>query len=116
MDMRKYSGSSFIKFEDVKDGQREETIYKLTEGKFGKPNLLFESGRQFSLNTANNNVLIAAYGPNGQDWPGMRIKLYAGKTKFEGKEIDTVSVQPISPTLPEAERTPLPAEADDEIV
>ena len=118
MDMRKY-GSSFIRLEDVLDGPLQETIHKVTDGKFDKPNLLYESGRQLGLNATNRNALIAAYGPNSDDWPGMVIEHYAGILKNQkGEDQDGVRVRPISPPLPENERTPLPAassEMDDEI-
>jgi hypothetical protein len=118
MDMRRYAKSSFIRFDDVKGGPREGTIIKVTEGQFGKPDLLFDTGERLSVNPTNTTTLIEAYGPNDQDWLGMRIKLFAGTTPFQGKEQDSVLVEPISPGKPEAERTPLPAnsgEMNDEI-
>jgi hypothetical protein len=113
MDMRKY-GSSFYTLEDVLDGPCQETIAKVTEGKFGKPNLLFESGRQFGLNATNRHVLVAAYGHNSDDWIDMRVELFAGIViNQKGEEQDGVRVRPVSPGLPEAERTPLPAESNE---
>jgi hypothetical protein len=121
MSMSKYAGS-FVRLEDVQDGPREETIHKVTQGKFDKPNLLFESGRLLSLNTTNARTLYAAYGDNSQDWCDKRIKLFAGLlTNPEGKKQDGVLVEPISPKLSLAERTPLTEESapsnemDDEV-
>ncbi len=53
MDMRKYSGESFIKVDDVRDGPLQMQIAVIKEGKFDRPELVFESGEIFSLNATN---------------------------------------------------------------
>jgi hypothetical protein len=42
--MRKYSGASFLKINDVRDGPLQETIPGVKSGKYDKANLVFESG------------------------------------------------------------------------
>jgi hypothetical protein len=111
-DMRKYAGSSFIKYGDVSEAPIQATIVKVAEGKYGKPDLLLESGEHFGLNATNVKTLIAAYGRNDQDWIGERIELYAGTTEYQDQEKKSVLVRPLSPGKPKAERAPLPANPD----
>ena len=85
MDMRKYSGVTFIKVPDVRNGPLEMQIAVVKEGKYGKPDLVFESGEMLGLNTSNNRILIRAYGPNSNDWIGKKIELTLGQLPFEGK-------------------------------
>jgi hypothetical protein len=113
LDMRKYAGSSFITVDSLRAyGAREEVIVSVTIGKYDKPVLTFESGDQLTLNKTNINTLIKAYGPNGQkDWGGCAIELHVGPAKYNGDDIDSVVVQPISPPKPVAAQTPLPKQA-----
>ena len=53
MDMRKYSGEHFVKVDDVKDGPIKGQIAVVKEGKWDKPNIVFESGDVLSLNATN---------------------------------------------------------------
>ena len=79
MDMRKYSRrSAYIKVDDVRDQPRDETIVFVKEGKFGKPDITFESGKVFSINASNTETLINAYGADSDLWIGKQIELYLG--------------------------------------
>jgi hypothetical protein len=51
MDMRRYSGEAFIKVDDVREGPLQMQIAVVREGKFEKPDLVFESGEAFSVNS-----------------------------------------------------------------
>jgi hypothetical protein len=113
VDMRKYSGESFIKLNDVRDGPLQETIAGVKSGKYDTANLVFESGSALSLNATNNSTLIRAYGPNSDDWIGKEVELFAGEVEFQNKPLDAVLVRPISPALKPAERTKLPPGGDD---
>jgi hypothetical protein len=117
MDMGKYCGSSFIKAEDVEAGPIQATIVGIKEGRFGKPDLLLDSGRHFSVNPGNNTVLVKVFGRKSDDWIGEEIELSLGTARYQGKEQPSVVVRPLSKGKPEAERTPLPAqdEIDEEI-
>ena len=79
MDMRKYSGETFIKVDDVRNGPVRVQIAVVKEGKYDKANLVFESGEVLGLNSTNNRTLIRAYGPNSDDWIGKEIELYLGE-------------------------------------
>ena len=41
MDMKKYAGSHFIKFEDIRDTPRMETIASVSEGKYSRAGRTF---------------------------------------------------------------------------
>jgi hypothetical protein len=111
--MRKYSGASFLKINDVRDGPLQETIPGVKSGKYDKANLVFESGSALSLNATNNSTLIRAYGPNSDDWIGKEVELFAGEVEFQNKPLDAVLVKPLSPPLKPSERTKLPPGGDD---
>jgi hypothetical protein len=114
MDMKKYCGTSFIKYDDVRNRPVIQTIAEVVEGNYDKPNLKFESGRQFSLNTTNCRTLTEAYGPKSADWLGAEIELYPGRIKFNGSENDAVLVRPVSVTKNPAQPKGEPG-LDDEI-
>ena len=114
MDMRKYSGSNFLKVDDVRAEPLREIVASVKIGKFDRPNMHFESGDCLSLNSTNTHTLIKAFGPNSDDWIGREIELHIGEIEFEGKPIDAILVRPISPPLAAAERTK-PATDHDEM-
>jgi hypothetical protein len=84
MDMRKFSGEHFIKTADVRDGPLQMQIAVVREGKFDKPDLVFESGDLLSLNATNNQILLRAYGPNSDNWIGKDIELFLGEESASG--------------------------------
>jgi hypothetical protein len=99
--MRKHAGSSFIRLEDVRARPIQATIVKVTEGEtYGKPVLLLDTGQQFSVNATNCKALIAAFGENDTDWVGKPIELFAGFTKYQGAEKDSVLVKATDGEIP----------------
>jgi hypothetical protein len=56
MDMREFSGSSFVKYDDVVDAPIEGLVKAIEPGKFGRPVLALEEGQKLSLNTTNVNA------------------------------------------------------------
>ena len=112
--MRQYAGSMFVTVESLRDGPRQETIAAVGLGKFDRPTAAFKSGNQFSLNKSNTSTLIAAYGPNGQDWVGCTIELHVGTATFNNEERESVVVKPISPPKPLAAQTPMPKQSPPE--
>lgn len=83
MDMRKFSGESFVKVDDVRSKPRQEMIAVVKVGKYDKPDLVFENGDVLSLNATNNKTLVRAYGSNSDDWIGKTIKLYLGQLRYK---------------------------------
>jgi hypothetical protein len=116
MDMRQFSGETFIKLDDVRGNPLLQKIAEIKTGKFEKPNLVFESGEALSLNATNNRVLIRNFGPDSDAWIGKEVELYAGQVEFQGKPLDAVLVRPISPTpKPSKKPAPKPADMNDEV-
>ena len=64
-----------------------------------KPDLVFESGEAFSVNSTNNRTLMRAYGSNSDNWVGKKIELALGQIKYQGELQDAVIVKPISPPI-----------------
>jgi hypothetical protein len=112
MDMRRFSGQTFLKVDDVRAEPLREIIASIKLGKYDKPDLHFESGDLLSLNATNNAVLIRAYGWDSDSWIGKEIELYVGEIEFQNKPIDAVLVKPISPALKQNERTKPPTTHD----
>jgi len=98
MDMRKFSGEHFVKVDDVRDGPIQGQIAEIKEGKYEKPDLVFESGDVLSLNATNTQILIRAYGTNSDYWIGKMVEMFLGKAKFNGTYNDSVLVRAISPS------------------
>jgi hypothetical protein len=103
--LRKYAGSSFIRVDDVRDRPIQAKIVEFTEGNFGRPVLLLDTGRRFTVSKTNVDILIAAYGDDDADLIGKRIELFFGFTKYQGAEKESVLVKPISPSKPLALRS-----------
>ena len=98
--MRKYAGSPFIRLEDVKGRPIQATIVEISEGGYGKPVLLLDTGQQLSINATNCRTLIANFGEHDTDWIGKPIELFAGFTEFKGAQKESVLVKPLSPNKP----------------
>lgn len=113
MDMKKYSGEHFIKVDDVRDGPIEGQIAVIREGKYGKPDLIFESGDVLSLNATNNKTLLRAYGTESDRWISKMIKMFLGTIEYQGSDHEAVLVEPISPPIKKDKKKP--PDFDDEI-
>src|SRR6516225_4360381 len=99
MDMRRFSGEHFIKADDVRNRPLQMQIAVVREGKFDKADLVFETRDILSLNATNDKILVRAYGPNSDDCLGRIIELLLGEALYQGKQIESVVVRPISPPL-----------------
>jgi hypothetical protein len=95
--MSEYSGSAFVKINDLADGPERKTIANVEIGRYGRPILTFTDRSRLSVNVTNNKVLVRAFGDDDEVWVGQKIELYAGKTKYEDHETDSVLVRPFSP-------------------
>jgi len=118
MDMRKFSGSHFIKVDDVRDGPIDGRVAGVKEGKFEKPDLFLESGDVLSLNATNNKTLMRAYGTESDQWVGKMIRLFLGAIEYQGSDHEAVLVEPVSPPIKKKKTKAADAtmaEFDDEI-
>ena len=107
MDMRKFSGENFVKVNDVRDGSIKGKVVGLREGRYGKPDLILESGDILSVNATNNKMLMRAYGTESDHWIGKMIELFLGEIEYQGKMQEAVLVRPISPLVKAKEQTKL---------
>jgi hypothetical protein len=108
MDMRKYSSRTFLKVDDVREGPLRLQIAVINEGKYDKPDAVFETGEMLSLNATNVRTLIRAYGPKSEGWTSKEVELVLGTVKFQGEPQEAVIVKPISPPIATADRTLAP--------
>ena len=100
MDISKYLGRAFLKLADVKvNGPLRKVIASVVEGKFDKPDLVFDDGTQLSLSVTNTRILADAYGTDAAKWIGKEIELNVGETAYEGKPQESILVKPISPPV-----------------
>jgi hypothetical protein len=96
LDMRKYSGKSYLKVEDVRTGPLQRRIAAVSIGQFDKPELVFETGDILSLNTTNTKTLIRAYGSDGSAWIGHVVELYLGEIEYQGNAKEAILIRPLS--------------------
>jgi len=95
MDMRKYTGSAFRKVDDVREGPIFVTIADIEDGRYDKPNLIFDDGSRLSVNATNAKTLVRAFGPQSEGWIGKKVKLVLGKVKYQGESQESVIVEPL---------------------
>ena len=100
VDMRSYGGEHFITTADVREGPLEERVLDARDGKYDKPELIFESGNVLSLNATNRKTLMRAYaGLRPRPGVGKRVELILGELLYNHKPQEAVVVQLISPPL-----------------
>jgi hypothetical protein len=92
MDISKYCGSRFLKVEDVREPV-VETIAGVVEGKYDKPDLIFESGNKLSLNKTNASVLRRLFGKDTDDAVGAEVELYVGTIAYQGDDHEAVLIR-----------------------
>jgi hypothetical protein len=111
VDMRKYSGSSFYKVDDIKGRPPVQVrIADVGIGQYGRPDITFESGKKLSVNATNNEKLVDAYGYESDSWIGHVIELSVGDGKFQGSAINVIKVRPISKPEQYGEAKPEPVQ------
>jgi hypothetical protein len=112
MDVSKYLGSAFLKVADVKVyGPIRVVIVLIVEGKFDKPDLVFDDGTRLSLNVTNTRILARAYGTDTAFWIGKEIELNVGDTEYQGKPQESILITPISPPIDKKARVDGPTSA-----
>ena len=81
IDMRKYGGEYYLTIADVRDGPLRMKIVDVREGKYDKPDLIFETGDALSSNETNRRVLMRAYGPTSDTWISKDIEPGPGRNR-----------------------------------
>ena len=93
-------------------------IVAVEDGKFDKPDSVFDDGSKLSANPTNVKNLIRAYGGTDADWVGNEIELRIGELEYGGNLKETVVIKPITPPVekkPPEPRKGAGRDADDEI-
>jgi hypothetical protein len=117
--LRKYaSGGKFVKLEDLlgKPPLRDQiAVVKVEDGKFGeRVVLVFESGRELSLNKTSVGVLMKEFGEEDDAWVGRTVEVYAGEVETKSGKMDAVLVR-AAEASPAGDTKPARREMDDEI-
>jgi hypothetical protein len=93
--------SKFLKSADVKAKPIITTISHMEMELVGqgqdqkqKPVLFLEGEKPMVLNRTNFEALEDAFG-DSDDWPGHKIKIKCERTKFQGKTVDGLRIDPI---------------------
>jgi hypothetical protein len=81
--------------------------------KYDRPILDLGRVGKLSLNATNVIVMNCAFGFEDKDWMNQEIELYAGLTRFDGKDQDSILIKPLSSPNPDATRNPRPAKRGD---
>jgi hypothetical protein len=94
--------SNYLKSSDVKAKQKIATISHLETETVGqdkkeKPVLHFENGvKPMVVNRTNFETLEDAFG-DSDDWSGHKVKIFCAPTRYQGKPVDGIRVEPIVP-------------------
>jgi hypothetical protein len=79
VDVSRYAKSKYIKADDVRDGSFVEQIAVVTEDKkFDRLVLIFENGRQVSLNQTSVGNLMKEFGEDSDSWKWKKVRLSLG--------------------------------------
>ena len=97
IDLREFSGSSFVKLGDVKDGPVQKEIAAVAMGKYGRPDLVFTDGSRMSANATNVKTLRRAYGDDSESLIGKEVELFEGEIEFQSQMKPAVLIRPVSP-------------------
>jgi hypothetical protein len=95
--------SKYLKSSDVKEKPRVAVISHIAQEKVGKGSdaeekhvLYFEDGKPIVLNRTNWDALEEAFG-DSDNWPGHKTKIKCARTKYQGKPVDGIRLDPIVP-------------------
>jgi hypothetical protein len=105
MDVSEFRKGKFLKVEDCRE-PRQARIADCVPGKYGKPDLIFESGDRLGLSATNLDILGNKYGWETEAWIGHVVELAVGQTTFNNENVELVLVKPLSQTDDAAEATP----------
>ena len=115
MDMSKYTGSQYLRVDDIGDRPRRMVIADVFDGKFDKPVLVFDDDRRLSLNVTNTRVLARAFGDDSDGWLGRRVELYVGDLEYNGEHRPSVLVRPLGTPTAAGKTKPQSDAMDDEV-
>ncbi len=117
MDARKFAGENYLKLADIPNGQGLEfeiAVIKENE-KFGKLDLVSETGDHLGLNATNTRILMKNYGPDTDRWVGQTIELTRGIIQYQGKDQAAILIKPVSPPIDTGEKVKAKKKLKDEL-
>src|SRR5262249_8565103 len=105
--------SKYLKSADVKAKHMIATISCVAmeavgQDKKEKPVIYLETGKPIVCNRTNFEAIEDAFG-DSDDWAGKKIKIFGARTRYKGKRLDGIRVEPI------VTKPPLKDDLDDEI-
>jgi hypothetical protein len=113
MDLSQYTGTRYIKVEDLARGPQRKTIANVELGQWDRPVLTFTDRSRLTLNATNVDRLIGLFGStNSEDLIDEQIELFLGPVKVQGAEKIIVLVRVVPSPSPSKS---VKEELDDEI-
>src|SRR6516165_6687362 len=95
--------SKYLKSADVKDKAMVAVISNVEMQMVGqgpyqkeKPVLHLEGQKPIVLNRTNFEAVESAFGDTAE-WAGRKVKVYCAPTRFQGKAVDGIRIDPIVP-------------------
>ena len=101
MNMGEHSGSNFWSAEKIGPNKKiqfdiaEAYLHDFDDGT-RKPVLVGEDGSKLVMNPTRTKVLMAAWGPNSDNWLGRSAYISQGTTAYQGKPVPCIVVEPIT--------------------
>lgn len=116
--------SKYLKASDLGDAQPVVTIDHVAMEDIGRDKerrpIVYFQGKEkgLVLNKTNANKIVELSGSGDtDDWPGVKIRLYASVTTFGGEEVECIRVKPVGtakPAIRMSKPEPPPPEPVDE--
>jgi hypothetical protein len=95
--------SKYLKSADVKAKQIVATISHVDMETVGagqdqksKPVIYIEGQKPIVLNRTNFEAIEGAFGDT-DEWAGRKIKVYCAPTRYQGKAVDGIRIEPVVP-------------------
>ena len=99
MNINELYPSDYLKAADLKGKSvllKMEAVEMKELGSDKKPVLYFKGkDKGLVLNKTNGMIIASVYGPETSNWSGKEVKIYPGKTSFNGQMVDCIKVEVI---------------------
>ena len=110
MDINSCYSGSYIKAADLQGKTVPVLVDRVQVEDVGgedKPVLYFSGkDRGLVLNKTNAGVIAALYGPETDNWPGSKLKLYSTKVDFQGRIVDAIRIRGAEPEAAPTDEIP----------
>lgn len=110
IDVNNVYPSKYLKASDLQGRTIKVEIATAAMEKMGNDTklVIYFKGKEkgMVLNKTNAQQIAAVYSPNTDGWLGKEIKLYPGKTQFNGQTVDSLKVEVVPPNADPDEAVP----------